>query len=248
LTNVIPSADIDHEPVILTYRRVEPAPVPSLPLKEAVQHPQPPAAPPPPLAQVEDPEATLDGLRKWAFEEGYREGAATGAAEVRAELVAELAAERAALGKARGEIEREHEALEKLIGSVHEALERGIEGTEDVIVEIAFAAACKVLGEAAVTDEGVRGMVREATREIRGREKVVVRISGADHERLAMDPARLKRLGDELKVELAADERVALGGCLIETAGGTLDARLEVQLRQLLDTLVKVRAAGDTLA
>ena len=244
MTNVIRSADIDREPVILTYQRLERL-APALPPKNEVREPPLPVAPPPaPAVPLEDPEEALNALRKQAFEEGYREGAAAASAQARTEL----AADREALDKGREALEREHEGLERLIGSVREALERGIDGAEDAMVEIAFAAACKVLGEAAATEEGVRGMVREAMREIRSREKVVVRISSADHERLAAEPARLQRLSEELKIELAADGRVALGGCLIETAGGTLDARLEVQLRQLVDTLVKVRAAGGALA
>jgi flagellar biosynthesis/type III secretory pathway protein FliH len=66
----------------------------------------------------------------------------------------------------------------------------------------------------------------------------VLRVSPRDH------PVLQAQFGAELDV--VADERVAAGGCLIETTGGTLDARLEIQLRRLLDTLTRVREAqGD---
>lgn len=243
MTTVIPFADIDREPVILTYRRAEPvaAPLPDFASEPEVREQQLPMLAQP-AVEPADPQRALAELREQAFDEGYREGCAAAGAEARREL----SAEHEALAKARAGLDEEHEGLLRLMGAVRGALESGIDGAEDVIVEIAYAAACSVLGEAAVTEEGVRGMVREATREIRSREKATVRISHADYERLAAEPARLQRLAEELKVELAADERVALGGCLIEAAGGTLDARLEVQLRQLADTLVKVRAAGSS--
>jgi flagellar biosynthesis/type III secretory pathway protein FliH len=38
------------------------------------------------------------------------------------------------------------------------------------------------------------------------------------------------------------DERVALGGCLIDSPGGTLDGRLETQLQRLREVLVATRA------
>ena len=142
---------------------------------------------------------------------------------------------------ARAELAEEIERLQKLNGAVHEALERDIEGLEDVMVEIAFAAACKVLGEATLAEEGVRSMVREAMREVRSKEGLVLRISPRDHALLYAEPARGRLFADD-KIEVVADERVA-GGCLIETRGGTLDARLEVQLRQLLDTLARTRNA-----
>jgi flagellar assembly protein FliH len=43
-------------------------------------------------------------------------------------------------------------------------------------------------------------------------------------------------------VEIAADDRVELGGCLLETPSGTLDSRLEVQLANLRRTLLEARS------
>jgi flagellar assembly protein FliH len=125
-----------------------------------------------------------------------------------------------------------------LAASLRDALGQAIGGAEEAMVEIAFAAVCKVLGEAAASEEGVRAMVQEAMRQIRAKEGLVLRVAPADYERLAG-----LSLGEGAKLELVADERVALGGCLIETAGGTLDARLEVQLRQLVDTLTRAGEA-----
>ena len=126
------------------------------------------------------------------------------------------------------------------------AAHHGIEGLEDVMVEIAFAAACKILGGAAVTEAGVRDMVREAMLLARGKEGLVLRVSPADYRILHADPARARAITGDAKVEIIADERVCIGGCLIEAGGSTLDARLEVQLRQLLDALTRARGApGD---
>jgi flagellar assembly protein FliH len=136
----------------------------------------------------------------------------------------------------KAELAEETARLRALAASLEDALAQGIAGMEDAMVEIAFAAACKVLGQAAASEDGARAMVHEAMRQVRAKEGLVLRVSPADHEFLAarVPPA-------DGKVELAADERVAAGGCLIETSGGTLDARLEVQLRQLLDTLLRAR-------
>jgi flagellar assembly protein FliH len=185
-------------------------------------------APPPlvtPPASVEIPtneeklEVTLDELRRQAFEDGYREGRDKGEEEAKAERAAEI------------------EQLQALKGSLREALAHGIAGLEDVVVEIAFAAACKIVGQAAATEDGARSIVREAMREARAKEGTVLRLSPADHALLAGE------LAAEPGLEVAADERVAAGGCLVETAGGTLDARLEIQLRQLVDVLTRAKEA-----
>jgi len=48
-----------------------------------------------------------------------------------------------------------------------------------------------------------------------------------------------------MKVELVADEEIGLGGCVVETSGGSLDARIETQVQHLRETLLKVRRGGE---
>ena len=99
-----------------------------------------------------------------------------------------------------------------------------------MIVEIAFEAIGKILGESLARRDGVQAVVREVIRGVREREHLVVRVSPRDHELLAREGFKPKN-GDAQAIELLADDRVELGGCLIETAGGTLDGRLETQLQ-----------------
>jgi flagellar assembly protein FliH len=208
---LIESARLEGEPLVLSYRQVL---VPA-----SAQAPHAPDEPP----AIEETETTLAELRKQAFEDGYRDGHASGSAEAQAEL---------AQGADR---------LLQLAQSIREALQLGIEGQEDAAVEIAFAAACKVIGEFAATEQGLRAAVREAMRGVRAREGVVLKISPQDFALLSGREEGLRELADEHRVEVLADDRVAAGGCMLETAGGTLDARLDVQLRQLAAVLAGAR-------
>jgi flagellar assembly protein FliH len=225
MAQIIRSAEFDENPVLISYRRAGAETVIlELPPEVQITPPAIERAPeeaksPPPL-----PQPSPEELQRDAEEIGYRDGYEAGVRAAKAELAEEL------------------ERMQKLNRSVHDALAQGIEGLEDVMVEIAFAAACKVLGQAALTEEGVRAMVREAMREARSKEGLVLRISPRDYELLYADPPRQRPLAEDAKLEVVADDRVA-SGCLIETGGGTLDARLEVQLRQLLDTLTRARNA-----
>lgn len=152
-------------------------------------------------------------------------------------------AEGFAAGQRRGEAlhAEQLEVLAGLIASTGAALEAGIAGSEDVLVEIAFEAAGKILGEAMLQREGVVAIVREILRGVRERERLVVRVSPADHAALAAHRAQLLQGEDGRTIDLVADERVALGGCLVETTGGTLDGRLETQLQRLAETLSGAR-------
>jgi flagellar assembly protein FliH len=96
-------------------------------------------------------------------------------------------------------------------------------------------------------------MVREVIDQAREREQLVVRLAPQDFALLtggdAASTAAAGRSEEEgstfgaWKAQLVPDTRVALGGCLIDSPGGTLDGRLETQLQSLRDLLLAVRAS-----
>ncbi len=154
---------------------------------------------------------------------------------------AEQAGYAAGLDESKREFADQLAALRTLIESLHAVLEADIAGAEDVIVEIAFEAVCKILGDAMVKREGVVLAVREIVRGMREREPLLLRVAPADYDLLIAHRAQLLQGGDGKTIDLVTDERVALGGCFVETSGGTLDGRLETQLQRLVDTLTSAR-------
>lgn len=158
-----------------------------------------------------------------AFEDatarGLAEGHALAAAEVRETL--------------RKETTRVHTLLDEL--GRQQAIRA--DACEDVLVVIAFAAVCKLLGERAASLDGVRDLVRQAAAEQCDAE-LRVRLHPADRSLLANREQDLPA-----GWTLVADDAVALGGCLLDDSGGTLDARLETQLAELAGLLRATRAA-----
>lgn len=131
-------------------------------------------------------------------------------------------------------------ALDEVIKSAKSALESGIAGVEDVGINIVFEAVAKMLGQAMAREEGVILAVRQVIAHAKERNNLVVRVSPDDFLLLERNRSKLLE-GGEGNVELVADDRVSLGGCLLEAAGGSLDGRLEVQIQQLRDMLLDVR-------
>ncbi|ATQ74322.1 hypothetical protein CR152_07225 [Massilia violaceinigra] len=113
-----------------------------------------------------------------------------------------------------------------------------VEQAEDDIVELAFAALCRILGERAASRDTLMQVVREAAAATREREHVGIRLHPDD---LAL--LRQGEDGPEPHVRYSADATIALGGCIVDSSTGTLDARLETQIERLRATLVAVRAA-----
>src|SRR6266542_2940076 len=83
---------------------------------------------------------------------------------------------------------------------------------------------------------------REAVRRARDRSRLIVRVSPADFDVIRQNRDEILEGLEAGHVEIAADDRVELGGCLLETPSGNLDSRLEVQLANLRRTLLEARS------
>jgi len=196
-----------------------------------VEHLAPlPAPAAPPVVEVSYGEykqrfaAELDAQRHEAHETGSREGREAGLAKVLSERASQL------------------QALATVVRSSRTRLEEGIEDLADVGAEIVFEAVCKVLGRALAEREGVIAAAREAVRRARDRSRLIVRVSPADFDVIRQNRDEILEGLEAGHVEIAADDRVELGGCLLETPSGNLDSRLEVQLANLRRTLLEARS------
>ena len=175
-----------------------------------------------------------------------------------AELVqAKLAAER--LGYAEGLAQGEQAAqanlaqhlarLNGLMQQLHQARTEVLAGAEDLMVEIAYTAVCRLVGAGIGQRASVLATLQQVLSELRQHEPLVIYLHPQD---LAWVAPAMAELGlNPEQTQLRADASIKMGGCLVETAVGTLDARLETQLSRLRDTLLQVRRgeeyAGETL-
>ena len=167
--------------------------------------------------------AEADAARELGRQRGLHEGRAAGREESQQSFAAELA------------------GIRSIAGKLNDALVSGIGGMEDLAVAIAFEAICKVLGEAAVTLEGVRAQVRQATAHVKNTERVVVRLRPEDLSALREAGAVNSMLPTGKAVSWVADDSIELGGCVVETDGGALDARLETQIERMRAALLAAR-------
>lgn len=173
-----------------------------------------------------DPElklALLDEMssaRNMAVKEGFVVGHAQGLAESRQLLQEQI------------------DALTKLLNSATEVLQSQIVGLEDIVVALGFETVCKIMGSALHDRECVVAVVRQVISHVKESEPITIRVAPADFEHLVENQAAITQTHFSSGITLQPDDRVVLGGCLIETSGGSLDGRLETQLQQVRDALL----------
>lgn len=132
--------------------------------------------------------------------------------------------------------------INDLIHALSDAREATFQELEDSAVEVVFEAVTKILGYAATDKQIAYNVVREAIEQVKGRDHLIIRVSNKDYD---LVKAALAHAGAEhslaKNINIVADNLVQLGGCLIETEAGSLDARLEIQLQRLKDILLGTR-------
>jgi flagellar assembly protein FliH len=178
--------------------------------------------------------------RKAGFEEGRVEGFEKGRAE--GLQAGQAAAYEAAASAFRERLDR----LDKLLRDLPAQIDRRLIATEDDMVDTVFAAVCRIAGESATSEDGIRSIVRTAVAQLRTRPITAIRVHPNDLAGLQSDSefeALVQRHHAETHLQWIPDERVKLGGCIVESPEGSLDARLEIQLQGLRELLLQVRSA-----
>jgi flagellar biosynthesis/type III secretory pathway protein FliH len=124
--------------------------------------------------------------------------------------------------------------LDALVGELTLQMDRRFADVEEEMLALCFEAVVRIVGEAATSPDGVRGIVRQAIVEARSKEAAVVHVSPQDLDFLEAD-ADLKSwlINASRRVQWMGDDRVETGGCLVMAPDGGLDARLETQLARL---------------
>ena len=163
-----------------------------------------------------------------AYCKGHEEGLADGLEQGRREAVDAADAH-----------ERQARLLADAIATASAKWERELEAGA---IEIAYATVLRILGQAAGSRDAIVAMVRKVMEGMTERRALSIHLSPSDHAVLSADTTTPIMSG----VALVPDDRVEIGGCIIETDAGSLDARLETQLAGLRDLLLSLhRASGE---
>jgi len=155
---------------------------------------------------------------KHAYERGHAEGFRKGIEKKEKELAA-LA-----------------EALKKLLLEVENIRRSILERGEARVLKLVIAVARKVIRQEVATDRDViLSVLREAVKNVLDRDRIKIRLNPVDHERMSkLTPALIAGFEGIRSISLEADEAIGLGGAVIETAFGEIDATIEQQLEEIL--------------
>ena len=113
----------------------------------------------------------------------------------------------------------------------------------DEIVDIAKMAIQRALCQEAVSNpEFITAIVKEALDKVRDHGQITIRVHPMNFDILVEEKHELQKLlGREHDLTITADKTIMLGGCVIDTSNGSVDARLDTKLELLSKTLEEIK-------
>jgi flagellar biosynthesis/type III secretory pathway protein FliH len=103
--------------------------------------------------------------------------------------------------------------------------------------DIVCATLTKIAGPALTTRAAALGAVLEVLKRVKEGDELVIRVSAADVPALREVEDQIARALGDRAFTLTSDPRIEAGGCIVESALGSLDGRFDVQLRAVSETL-----------
>ena len=162
--------------------------------------------------------------REQGYQEGYNQGNQTALADMQQTMQLSL------------------EKAQHLIQTAEQEVAKMFLDAERQIVEIALAIASKILArEIADNPTTILPILKEALGKVSDQEQITIRVNPEDYEMVLMAKRDLQlMLKRDNTITITADHTVAVGGCTIETALGTVDARLDTKLELVHKALEEV--------
>lgn len=191
-----------------------------------------PSEPPPrdaPARALAAATAEAERIREHARAEGHAEGRAAG----HADGLAEVASATASLGEALAGVEALRDEVAQAVE--HDAIQLALELAEKVL-----AASLQARPELVV--EVVQGALRRAS----DRRRITVLVNPRDLETVKSAIGDLQTQANGIEpADLQGDQRVGVGGAIVRTVEGEVDASVETQLERAAEVVMAELASGE---
>lgn len=170
-------------------------------------------------------EQEADELKRTTYETAYKEGYEKGQQE----------GEEAVRNEQKHIIDSANEKSQRTLANVRTEVDRYMVESENLIAEMVLQIADKVLKQHFIdAPQVILPLVQEAVKKVQDQPKVMVRVAPEAYEYVLPARGQLQAMLDgNASLEIAADEALGLGDCIIDSPNGTVDARLSTQMEQI---------------
>ena len=177
-------------------------------------------------AEKERIQSESESIKDAAYKEGYAKGYDEGFEK--------------SFADGNNDLTKLNEKLKKILAETINKRNEIIDTAEAQLIEVAILIAKRVVKMLTEKDKGiVIRNIQEALRRIKGRTKITIRVNIDALEISARHKDEFYQMLDKIEgVTVLEDPNVDVGGCMIETDFGDIDARINTQLNEI-ETAIK---------
>ena len=144
-------------------------------------------------------------------------------------------------------LRQETEALRadfhKLAASLKEEKSRVLWESEPEVVDLAMTIARGIVKEELQTNRAVvLAVAKEALMRLSRKEGITIRVNPEEYELIGARKTELIRAADLDTIRFVPDARVERGGCIVDSSGGQIDGRIEVQFDKMKQMIEKLKS------
>lgn len=185
----------------------------------------------------------LEQLKQQARIEGRKEGYAEGLEKGRREALRNLRADCEAHARAFAD------ELNAVMGVLQASIQQFYRNAEESLAGLALAIAARIVArEVETSPETALAIAKEAIAEVTHAESATVRLNPFQSEIVRAHADQLLAASPSLKDVQIVDDPSIAGGCVIESAGGRIDATIEFRVRALLEAMLEHYAVNGLVA
>jgi len=170
------------------------------------------------------PSQSWDALLRAREEAGYQRGRREGENALSEQLVQQ-----------RAEIAQLQRGI---LESLSQAVPQVVTESESALIALALEAAKRIVAGLPINAELVEAVVHEALRQAEDSAEIIIQLHSEDLALLRKHDSKvLEGLPDKGPLRFVVSSEVSRGGCIVQTRFGLIDARREIKLEQLGQTV-----------
>jgi len=127
----------------------------------------------------------------------------------------------------------------RILAAASQRAEQLTKSWEETMLRLSVRVAEKIIGQQLkLHPETIVEIVRQVLKDTRPGKRLTIQVNPSEAEQVRERAAALQGAGARSEIEVVASASVPVGGCVVESELGIIDARLETQLKCLEDALV----------
>ena len=108
---------------------------------------------------------------------------------------------------------------------------------DEIVITVSTKIAEKIVQREVENKTAIQSTLKEAVRKIMGANEIIIKINPQDYNSITQDGTQKDLEKNFSKIRFEQDGNIDIGGCLIESETGNVDARISTQLDEITKQL-----------